>query len=105
MRVERLPALVGPSVARAGLAAIPVVSMGLLCPVPSLLIALRRGTRANWAAFGAFCAVLVAWIMQLSLTPETTHGLQFVDDVLLVGASMAGAALHAWTAWPRRSGR
>ncbi|MET9407081.1 hypothetical protein ABZX90_15170 [Streptomyces sp. NPDC002935] len=102
MRVERLPAIVGPSAVRAGLAALPVVSVGLLCPVPSLLIALRRGTRADWAAFGAFSAVLVAWIMQLSFTPETTHGLEFADDVLLVLVSMAGAALHAWTAWPRR---
>lgn len=42
--------------------------------------------------------------MQLSLTPETTHGLEFADDVLLILASMVGAAVHAWTVWPRRVG-
>ncbi|WP_329367528.1 hypothetical protein [Streptomyces sp. NBC_01483] len=101
MRVKRLPAVVGPSAVRAGLAAIPVVSLGLLCPVPSLVIALRRGTRADWAVFGGFCAVLVAWVMQLTLTPETTHGLEFADDVLLILVSMVGAAVHAWTVWPQ----
>ncbi|WP_405881951.1 hypothetical protein OG762_26965 [Streptomyces sp. NBC_01136] len=102
MRVERVPALVGPSAVRAGLMALPVVSLRLLSPVPPLVIAPRRRSRADWAAFGAFSAVLVAWVMQL--TPETTHVLEFADDRLLILASMAGAAVHAWTVWPRRVG-
>ncbi|OAH14155.1 hypothetical protein [Streptomyces jeddahensis] len=104
MRVERLP-VVGPLAVRAGLAALPVVSLGLLCPVPSLVIALRRGGRADWGAFGVFCAVLVAWVLELALTPETTHGIAFADDTLLILVSMAGASVHAWTVWPRRMGR
>jgi len=104
MGVEGVPVL-GPSAVRAGLAALPVVSLGLLCPVPSLVIALRRGARADWAAFGAFCAVLVAWVLELSFTPETTHGLEFADDLLLILVSMVGASVHAWTVWPRRVGR
>ncbi|MFE9765894.1 hypothetical protein ACFYPC_15425 [Streptomyces sp. NPDC005808] len=105
MRVERVPVIGRPFVVRAGLAAIPVASLGLLCPVPSLVIALRRGSRADWTAFGVFCAVLVAWLMELAFTPETTHGLEFADDLLLILLSMAGAAVHAWTVWPRRAGR
>ncbi|MGH1555887.1 hypothetical protein ACRAWF_40845 [Streptomyces sp. L7] len=45
---------------------LPVVSLGLLCPVPSLVLALRRRTRADWLAFGGFTAVLAAWITEFS---------------------------------------
>lgn len=90
---------------RAGLAAVPVVSLGLLCPVPSLVIALRRGGRADWGVFGAFCLVLVAWLVELALTPDTTHGGEFAADVLLILLSMVAASVHAWKVWPRRPAR
>lgn len=98
--VLRLPAV------RAGFAALPVVSLGLLCPVPSLVLALRRRTRADWLVFAGFSAVLVAWLTELALTPDDTHGALFGVDLLLITLSMAGASAHAWRAWPRRaSGR
>ncbi|MFF4035725.1 hypothetical protein ACFYZ2_39320 [Streptomyces sviceus] len=97
--VLRLPAV------RAGFAALPVVSLGLLCPVPSLVLALRRRRRADWLAFAGFSAVLVAWITELALTPDDTHGALFGADLLLITLSMAVASVHAWTAWPRRAGR
>ncbi|MER5429273.1 hypothetical protein [Streptomyces sp. NPDC002588] len=87
--------------ARIGFAALPVVSLGLLCPVPSLVLALRRRTRADWWAFAAFSAVLTAWGTELALTPVDTHGPLFALDLLLIALSMAGAAAHAWRAWPR----
>ncbi|MFI1167108.1 hypothetical protein ACH4UM_26800 [Streptomyces sp. NPDC020801] len=104
MRIGR-PTAVRPYVVRAVLAALPVVSLGLLCPVPSLLIALRRRGRADWWAFVAFSAVLAAWVAELALTPEDTHGLLFATDLLLILLSMAGASVHAWKVWPRRTGR
>ncbi|MEW2134894.1 hypothetical protein [Streptomyces sp. NPDC005435] len=86
--------------ARAGAAALPLLSLGLLCPVPSLLLALRRRTRADWWAFAGFSVVLAAWISQIELTPVDTHGVLFGVDVLLILLSMAGASLHAWAVWP-----
>jgi hypothetical protein len=91
-----------PLAMRVGVAAVPVVSLGLLCPVPSLVIALRGGSRADWGAFGAFCLVLAAWVVELALTPDTTHGAAFATDALLILLSMVGASVHAWTVWPRR---
>ncbi|MCX4575468.1 hypothetical protein OHB41_20195 [Streptomyces sp. NBC_01571] len=73
---------------RAGGAAVPVVSRGLLCPVPSLVIAPRRGSRA-----------------ELALTPDTTHGGEFAADVLLILLSMVAASVHAWKVRPRRPAR
>lgn len=90
---------------RAGFAALPVVSLGLLCPVPSLVLALRRRTRADWLAFAGFSVVLVAWITELVLTPDDTHGALFGVDLVLITLSMAVAPVHAWAAWPRRAGR
>ena len=84
-------------------AALPVVSLGLLCPLPSLVLALLRGARADWWAFGAFGAVLAAWVAELELTPENTQGLLFAADLVLILLSMVGASLHAWKAWPRRT--
>ncbi|MGI5455440.1 hypothetical protein ACQEWB_20135 [Streptomyces sp. CA-249302] len=102
LKLPAAPALRLPAV-RAGFAALPVVSLGLLCPVPSLVLALRRRTRADWLAFGGFSAVLVAWLTELALTPDDTHGALFAVDLLLITLSMAGAAAHAWTVWPRRA--
>ncbi|MFI5676917.1 hypothetical protein [Streptomyces cellulosae] len=92
-------------VVRAGFAVLPVVSLGLLCPVPSLVLALRRRARADWWAFAGFSAVLAAWVTELALTPDDTHGVLFASDLLLILLSMAGASLHAWTVWPRRAGQ
>ncbi|MFD9393167.1 hypothetical protein ACFWBB_21365 [Streptomyces sp. NPDC060000] len=89
-------------VARAGFTLLPVLSLGLLCPVPSLVLALRRRSRADWSAFVAFSAVLAAWLTELALTPVDTHGALFALDVLLIALSTAGAATHAWRAWPQR---
>lgn len=55
-----LPVLRG-RVVRAGFAVLPVVSLGLLCPVPSLVLALRRRRPADWPALAGFSAVLAAW--------------------------------------------
>lgn len=104
LKVSAAPVLRLPAV-RAGFAALPVVSLGLLCPLPSLVLALRRRTRADWLAFAGFSAVLVAWVTELALTPDDTHGALFGADLLLITLSMAGASAHAWTAWPRRAGR
>ncbi|MDV9170481.1 hypothetical protein R6V09_10085 [Streptomyces sp. W16] len=103
LRASAAPVLRTPAV-RAGFAVLPVVSLGLLCPVPSLVLALRRRTRADWLAFAGFTAVLAAWITELALTPVDTHGALFGVDLLLVTLSMAGASAHAWRAWPRRAG-
>ncbi|MFE9597647.1 hypothetical protein [Streptomyces hokutonensis] len=103
LRASAAPVLRTPA-ARAGFAVLPVVSLGLLCPVPSLVLALRRRTRADWLAFAGFTAVLAAWITELALTPVDTHGALFGVDLLLVTLSMAGASAHAWRAWPRRAG-
>ncbi|MFC3572797.1 hypothetical protein ACFOZ0_05790 [Streptomyces yaanensis] len=109
MRIVKVPRtvtkLLRPFAVRAGVAALPLVSLGLLCSVPSFLLALRRGGRADWWAFGAFSVVLVAWVLELALTPETTHGALFAADLLLILLSMAGASVHAWTVWPRRVAR
>lgn len=76
------------------LAAVPVLSLGVLGAVPSLVIARRRGARADWLAALLFGCVTVAWWFQIALTPEETHGWQFGIDVLLLFLSTAGAALH-----------
>ncbi|MFC4498595.1 MULTISPECIES: hypothetical protein [Streptomyces] len=104
MKVVAIPALRMTAV-RAGFAVLPVISLGLLCNVPSLVLALRRRNRADWWAFAGFSAVLAAWITELGLTPVDTHGALFVSDLLLILLSMAGASLHAWMAWPRRAGQ
>ncbi|MFD8915091.1 hypothetical protein [Streptomyces sp. NPDC059575] len=85
---------------RAGAAALPLLSLGLLCPVPSLLLALRRRTRADWWAFAGFSVVLIAWTAEIELTPVDTHGVLFAVDLLLILLSMVGASLHAWAVWP-----
>ncbi|MFI7501160.1 hypothetical protein ACIBVL_22170 [Streptomyces sp. NPDC049687] len=101
MRAVVAHAVLRTPAARIGFAALPVVSLGLLCPVPSLVLALRRRSRADWSAFAAFSAVLAAWVAELALTPVDTHGPLFAVDLLLIALSTAGAATHAWRAWPR----
>jgi hypothetical protein len=89
---------------RAGFAVLPVVSLGLLCPVPSLVLALRRRSRADRWALAGFSVVLVAWVAELGTTPVDTHGALFAYDLLLILLSMVGASVHAWKVWPRRVG-
>lgn len=76
------------------LAAVPMVSLGMLGAVPSLVIAFRRRTRVDWLGAAFFTAVTVGWVLQAVLTPEDTHGWQFASDVLLLSLSTFGAALH-----------
>ncbi|MGW7363620.1 hypothetical protein ACWGI8_09370 [Streptomyces sp. NPDC054841] len=76
------------------LAAVPVVSLGMLGAVPSYVIAARRGTRADWVAVVVFTAATVGWLLQAVLTPVRTHGWQFAADLLLLGLATVGAALH-----------
>ncbi|MFF0163258.1 hypothetical protein ACFYRY_37870 [Streptomyces sp. NPDC005263] len=104
MKVFARPALRATAV-RAGFAVLPLVSLGLLCPVPSLVLALRRRARADLWAFAGFSAVLVAWVTELQLTPDDTHGVLFASDLVLIMLSMGGASLHAWRVWPRRADR
>jgi hypothetical protein len=61
MRVVARPAL-RRFAARASFTALPVVSLGLQRPVPSLVPALRRRARADWGAFTGFSVVFAAWI-------------------------------------------
>ncbi len=82
------------------MALVPVLSLGLLCAVPSVVMAIRHRSRANGIACGFFAAVTVAWVVDLGLTPESAHGLEFVGDTLLELVSMAGAAVHCLLAWP-----
>ncbi|GHK02453.1 hypothetical protein ACWEWI_26920 [Streptomyces sp. NPDC003753] len=79
---------------RAALAAVPLLSLGMLGAVPSLVLAFRRGTRADWLAAVVFTAVNVAWLFEAVLTPVDTHGPQYAADILLLFASTLGAALH-----------
>ncbi|MFD3994803.1 hypothetical protein [Streptomyces sp. NPDC058548] len=89
--------------ARVGLALVPLLSLGVLGFVPSLTLALRRGTRSDWLAALLFTAASVGWCFQIALTPEETHGLAYLLDVLLLATSTLGAAAHCLTA--REAGR
>ncbi|MFE9782372.1 hypothetical protein ACFYPA_30020 [Streptomyces sp. NPDC005775] len=84
------------------LAAVPVVTLGMLSFVPSLAIAARRRRAGDWAAFAGFAAANVAWVLWAALTPEETRGAEFAADLLLVLVATLGAAAHgllAGTSW------
>ncbi|MFE3494288.1 hypothetical protein ACFXOS_14505 [Streptomyces sp. NPDC059175] len=81
-------------VSRALLAAVPVLSLGMLGAVPSYVIAARRGERADWVAAIVFTAATVGWLFQAALTPVETHGAQFALDLVLLGVATVGASLH-----------
>ncbi|MEV4943923.1 hypothetical protein [Streptomyces zaomyceticus] len=83
--------------ARIGLALVPLLSLGVLGFVPSLTLALRRGTRGDWLATLLFTAVSVGWWFQIALTPEETHGLPYLLDVVLLATSTLAAAAHCLT--------
>lgn len=82
------------------LAAVPVVTLGMLSFVPSLVIAARRRRAGDWAAFAGFAATNVAWVLWAALTPEETRGAEFAADLLLVLVSTLGAAAHGLLAGP-----
>ncbi|WP_159026455.1 hypothetical protein [Streptomyces vietnamensis] len=83
---------------RTVLAAVPLLSLGVLGLVPSLVLALRRGTRGDWLAVLLFTAVSVGWCFQIALTPVETHGAPYLLDVVLLATSTVGAAVHCLTA-------
>lgn len=76
------------------LAAVPVVTLGMLSFVPSLVIAARRRRPGDWAAFAGFAAADAAWVLWAALTPEETRGAEFAADLLLVLVTTLGAAAH-----------
>ncbi|WHM37545.1 hypothetical protein [Streptomyces sp. BPTC-684] len=41
---------------------------------------------------------------QNAMTAEATYGVEFAADALLLALSTAGAAAHAWVAWPTKRG-
>ncbi|MEU9862729.1 hypothetical protein AB0D99_17840 [Streptomyces sp. NPDC047971] len=86
--------------ARVALAVVPLLSLGVLGLVPSLVLALRRGTRGDWLAAVAFTALSVGWWFQVALTPEGTEGAQFALDVLLLGGSTLAATAHCLAVRP-----
>ncbi|WP_240138344.1 hypothetical protein [Streptomyces sp. MUM 178J] len=81
------------------LAAVPVASLGMLCPVPSLLIALRRQARAHWLICAGFSVIWLAWMAQALLTPVDADGLVFLMDVLLLLLATLGPAAHCLVFW------
>ncbi|MFE0778379.1 hypothetical protein [Streptomyces sp. NPDC058861] len=86
---------------RLALALVPPLSLGVLGFVPSLMLALRRGTRADWLAALLFTALSVGWWFQIALTPEETHGLAYRLDLLLLTGSTVAAAAHCLLAGRR----
>lgn len=88
------------------LAAVPVVTLGMLSFVPSLVIAVRRRRAPDWLACAGFAAANVAWVLWAALTPEETRGAEFAADLLLVLVTTVGAAAHAVSAGgPSRASR
>ncbi|MEU9200061.1 hypothetical protein [Streptomyces sp. NPDC048332] len=92
---RRPVAVVVTAAPRVLLAAVPVVTLGMLSFVPSLVIAARRRRAADWLACAGFTAANVAWVLWAALTPEETQGAEFAADLLLVLVTMPGAAAHA----------
>ncbi|MFF8608788.1 hypothetical protein ACF06X_22915 [Streptomyces sp. NPDC015346] len=89
--------------ARLALAVVPLLSLGVFGFVPSLVLALRRGTRGDWLAAVAFTALSVGWSFQIALTPEETHGAQYALDVLLLLATSLAATVHCLAVRPART--
>ncbi|MFD9303252.1 hypothetical protein ACFWCB_11445 [Streptomyces sp. NPDC060048] len=80
--------------ARVLLAAVPVLSLGMLGAVPSLVIAWRRGTRTDWLTALVFTSAMVGWWFQIALTPVETQGWAFGVDILVLATSTVGATAH-----------
>ncbi|MEU8505667.1 hypothetical protein AB0C40_13265 [Streptomyces brevispora] len=77
------------------LAAVPVVTLGMLSFVPSLVVAARRRRASDWLVCAGFTAANVAWVIWAALTPAETRGAEFAADLLLVLLTTLGAAAHA----------
>ncbi|MFD6278536.1 hypothetical protein ACFWFI_23665 [Streptomyces sp. NPDC060209] len=80
-------------------AVVPLVTLGMLAFVPSLVIALRRRRAADWLVCAGFTAVTTAWLAWAVLTPVETHGPGFAVDLLLLLGTTLGAAAHAVFGW------
>ncbi|MGW1124989.1 hypothetical protein [Streptomyces sp. NPDC002526] len=87
-------AMVGRATPRVLLAAVPLVTLGMLSFVPSLVLAARRRRAGDWAAFAGFASANVAWLLWAALTPEETQGAEFAADLLLVLVTTLGATAH-----------
>ena len=73
---------------------VPVWSVGLLSPVPSLLLAVRRHKPADWAAFAGFTVAWMLWVTVLAYWPDEGSGVQFAGSFMLLMVHTVGAALH-----------
>ena len=89
-------------VSRCLLALVPLGSVGLLCPVPSAVVAARRRRRADWVAFAGFTVLWLLWIADLAESPDGGTGLAFAGIFVLLVVSTVGAALHSLLAWSDR---
>ncbi|MEW1721107.1 hypothetical protein [Streptomyces sp. NPDC093109] len=85
---------------RTALATVPVLSLGTLGFVPSLVIAARRRERADWIIGALFGAATIGWILRIALTPVDTEGLSLLADFLLLLVSTLGASVHGLLAYP-----
>ncbi len=101
-----------PMAVRAGAAAVPVVGPGLPCPVPSPVIAPRRGSRADRGVFGAFGPVRAAGLVEFAptpgATPDTTPGGAFAAGRTAESAdptdpAVQGFRLGTWLEGPAAS--
>ncbi|MEU8698464.1 hypothetical protein AB0C61_12450 [Streptomyces sp. NPDC048680] len=84
------------------LAAVPVVTLGMLSFVPSLVVAARRRRAFDWLVCAGFAAANAAWVAWAVLTPAQTRGAEFAVDLLLMLVTTLGAAAHALFAGPGR---
>lgn len=76
------------------LSLVPVLSLGLLCAVPSLVIAVRQRSWAGWAGFGCFTAVTIAWVINTEFHKFDSSAWASVANVLLLLLATVGPMLH-----------
>lgn len=76
------------------MALIPIASLGLLAPAPSLVLAARHRNQADWAVFGAFTLAWLMWIAALIAWPDGGTGVEFAATALLLALTTGGAAMH-----------
>lgn len=87
---------------RGALILVPLVSVGLLSPVPSVVLAARHRRRADWAAVAGFTLTWVLWVAVLTEWPDGGTGLEFAATFVLFVVNTVGAALHCLLAWSPR---
>ena len=76
---------------RAALGLVPVISVGLLSPVPSVVIAARHRRRADWVALAGFTLTWVLWVAALAEWPDGGTGLEFAATFVLLIVNTVGA--------------